>query len=194
MNETEPLGNPTEKNAVLTGNVNYATFNYRFFAALIDMTVVSMFGMPLTEWIAMHLYAPIDFNQFVLFFAVQHSSEELRTGFFKLLNEQDVAKKVLINNLIQLAIIGCYILPFWFKFRSTPGKMLLGLEIRDASTLELMSHKQVILRFFGYVISGIPLSLGFIWMAFSKRKQGWHDMIAHTVVVKKERKKKVEAP
>ncbi len=36
----------------------------------------------------------------------------------------------------------------------------------------------------GYIISAIPLLLGFIWAAFDARKQGWHDKIASTVVIR----------
>ena len=39
------------------------------------------------------------------------------------------------------------------------------------------------LRYLGYVISAIPLFLGFIWIAFDKQKQGFHDKIAGTFVV-----------
>jgi uncharacterized RDD family membrane protein YckC len=30
----------------------------------------------------------------------------------------------------------------------------------------------------------LPLCLGFIWVAFDRKKQGWHDKIARTVVVR----------
>ena len=74
------------------------------------------------------------------------------------------------------------------------NKALMGIEIRDATTYELMTHKQMVLRFFGYIISGIPLTLGFMWMGFNKKRRCWHDFMAHTIVVKKEKKPKEEAP
>ncbi|TOR03819.1 RDD family protein, partial [Vibrio parahaemolyticus] len=33
-------------------------------------------------------------------------------------------------------------------------------------------------------VSTIPLCLGFVWVAFSGKKQGWHDMISNTVVIR----------
>jgi len=30
----------------------------------------------------------------------------------------------------------------------------------------------------------LPLMLGILWVAFDPRKQGWHDKLAHTVVVR----------
>jgi len=38
-----------------------------------------------------------------------------------------------------------------------------------------------------YLISKLALYLGFIWIAFDRRKQGWHDKIAGTVVVRGEK-------
>jgi uncharacterized RDD family membrane protein YckC len=39
-------------------------------------------------------------------------------------------------------------------------------------------------RFFAYFVSIFPACLGFLWIAFDRRKQGWHDKIAGTVVVR----------
>jgi uncharacterized RDD family membrane protein YckC len=42
-------------------------------------------------------------------------------------------------------------------------------------------------RYVGYIISTIPLCLGFLWVGFDSKKQGWHDKIAGTVVVRNRR-------
>jgi uncharacterized RDD family membrane protein YckC len=34
------------------------------------------------------------------------------------------------------------------------------------------------------LLSYLPLGLGFLWVAFSKQKRGWHDLIAKTDVVR----------
>ena len=39
-------------------------------------------------------------------------------------------------------------------------------------------------RLVGYWVSSLPLALGYIWVALDRRKQGWHDKIAGTQVVK----------
>jgi len=36
----------------------------------------------------------------------------------------------------------------------------------------------------GYLISALIFYLGFIWIAFDRKKQGWHDKIAGTCVIK----------
>ena len=55
--------------------------------------------------------------------------------------------------------------------------------INDAATGEKPTMKQWILRYIGYFVSIVPLGLGYVWVAFDKRKQGWHDKLAGTVVV-----------
>lgn len=83
-----------------------------------------------------------------------------------------------------------YVLPFiatiwfWRRFLGTPGKMLVGIKIVDAKTGDKMSIAQSIARYFAYLISMIPFGLGFFWIAVDKKKQGWHDKLAGTVVIR----------
>lgn len=72
---------------------------------------------------------------------------------------------------------------FWVKRSATPGKMLLGLKIVDAKTGEDISLGQSFIRYVGYIVSGMVLMLGYIWVALDIEKQGWHDKMAGTVVV-----------
>ena len=62
--------------------------------------------------------------------------------------------------------------------------MLLKLSIVDEKSGLKPSIKQSIIRYLGYYVSSIPLLLGIIWVGIDKRKQGWHDKMAGTVVVK----------
>jgi uncharacterized RDD family membrane protein YckC len=41
-----------------------------------------------------------------------------------------------------------------------------------------------LLRYVGFIIAALPLLIGLIWAAFDARKQGWHDKIASTVVIR----------
>jgi uncharacterized RDD family membrane protein YckC len=72
---------------------------------------------------------------------------------------------------------------FWRYRGATPGKMLFSMKIVDADTLGAPSTGKLIGRYFAYLVSMIPLCLGFLWIAFDKRKQGWHDKLAGTVVI-----------
>ena len=76
-----------------------------------------------------------------------------------------------------------YSVGFWILKSATIGKMLVKVKIVNAKTGEPASPLQCIVRYLGYFVSALPLGLGFIWVAFDKRKQGWHDKIARTLVV-----------
>lgn len=76
------------------------------------------------------------------------------------------------------------VLAFWFYKSATPGKMATNLTIVDAKTGAKPSRGQFIIRYLGYYLAALPLFLGIIWVVFDKKKQGWHDKIAGTVVIK----------
>jgi uncharacterized RDD family membrane protein YckC len=84
--------------------------------------------------------------------------------------------------VVNLALAAAALL-FW-RFRgATPGKMAIGAKIVDARTGGAPSTGALTLRFVAYIVSMLPFFLGFLWIAFDKRKQGFHDKIAKTVVV-----------
>ncbi len=86
-----------------------------------------------------------------------------------------------VLNYIFPAIV---IIIFWVYKSATPGKIVLKLKIADAETNEKPSTGQFIGRYFAYYVSTIPFCLGLIWVGFDKRKQGWHDKLAGTVVIR----------
>lgn len=73
---------------------------------------------------------------------------------------------------------------FWIARQATPGKMAIGARIVDSSTGQAASTGQLVGRYLGYYVSVLPFFLGIIWVAFDSRKQGWHDKLAGTVVVR----------
>jgi uncharacterized RDD family membrane protein YckC len=89
-----------------------------------------------------------------------------------------------------LSIIINYVFPalavilFWIYRSATPGKMVFNLTIVDATTGGKPSTGQMVGRYFGYYVSTVPLLLGIIWVGIDKRKQGLHDKLAGTVVIK----------
>lgn len=76
-----------------------------------------------------------------------------------------------------------YYVGFWILKSATIGKMLVKVKIVDAKTGKPASPLQCIVRYLGYIVSALPLGLGFFWIAFDRKKQGWHDKIARTLVV-----------
>ena len=72
---------------------------------------------------------------------------------------------------------------FWRYCGATPGKIAFSAKIVDAQSGGRPSTGRLVARYFAYIVSGLPLFLGFVWIAIDRRKQGWHDKIAGTVVV-----------
>lgn len=73
---------------------------------------------------------------------------------------------------------------FWIYRQATPGKMAVSARVVDAATGDGLTAGQAIGRYLAYFVSMLPLFLGIIWVAFDPKKQGWHDKLAGTVVVR----------
>ena len=89
-------------------------------------------------------------------------------------------------DLLSFVAIAATVIGFWRYCGATPGKIAVAVKIVDAKTGEAPSLARLVLRFFAYFISAFPLYLGFLWIAVDRRKQGWHDKIARTVVINSE--------
>ncbi len=74
----------------------------------------------------------------------------------------------------------------------TPGKMALSIKVVDAQgnppTLRVAAVREIP----GKLISTVGLCLGFAWIGRDKEKQGWHDKIASTHVVRVVKAKSME--
>ncbi len=86
--------------------------------------------------------------------------------------------------LVNYVVPAVIVIVFWLTKQATPGKMAIGAKVVDARTGGPMSLGQSIGRYLGYFVSLFGLCLGFLWVAFDSRKQGWHDKLAGTVVVR----------
>ena len=78
------------------------------------------------------------------------------------------------------------IILFWMRWQATPGKMVISAKVVDARTGENPSTAQCIGRYLAYFPSFLMLGIGILWVAFDKRKQGWHDKLAGTVVIRRD--------
>jgi len=47
-----------------------------------------------------------------------------------------------------------------------------------------LTFVHVLVRYIGYTINSLVFMLGWIWAFFDSKKQGWHDKLAGTIVVK----------
>ena len=66
----------------------------------------------------------------------------------------------------------------------TPGKMVVGIKVVDSQGNKPGLVTAAIREILGKVISTIPLYLGFLWISWDIKKQGLHDKIATTYVIK----------
>ncbi|MBS3800254.1 MAG: RDD family protein, partial [Thioalkalivibrio sp.] len=64
-------------------------------------------------------------------------------------------------------------------------KRLFGLRVVDFDG-ERISFARATGRHFASILSGLTLGIGYIMVAFTRRRQALHDLIAQTLVVRKE--------
>ena len=90
-------------------------------------------------------------------------------------------------NLFIILLFTLYHALFLGRSGATPGKRFFGLAVVPYGGSSRFGYSEAFLRSFGYFISGIGLGIGFLWIAFDQNKQGWHDKIANTSVIRKAR-------
>jgi len=140
----------------------YAGFWIRSGASLIDIVVMLIV-----------LYVPLSF----IYGQEYWTSDQMFYGFW--------------DALLGYVVPFCATVWFWLQYLATPGKMATKLKIVDAVSGEKMSTGQAIGRYFAYIPAVLPLGLGIIWVGIDKKKQGWHDKLAGTVVIRNNEKESV---
>ena len=152
-------------------DVKYAGFWIRFVAYLIDSLV--LFGI-----------------SFILFFAGVISMGLVI--YYSHINQRQFS--VALSNTYIGATVACYLLfgfvipwlyfalQFSSKSQATLGMRAVGVKIVGYD-YKRISFGRATGRFFGMILSGLILYIGFIMIAFTKRKQGLHDFIAETYVI-----------
>jgi uncharacterized RDD family membrane protein YckC len=149
-----------------TGVVTFAGFWIRFIAYIIDAIILG---------IAMGAVQFAFLGSFLAMPHIDNSRPELMLG--PLLGMIGVLSLVSIG-------IGCiYESLFVTKYGATPGKMALGLKVvrPNGGPIDL---GRAVGRYFGKMLSGIILYIGFIMAGFDAQKRALHDMICDTRVIK----------
>jgi uncharacterized RDD family membrane protein YckC len=67
--------------------------------------------------------------------------------------------------------------------QATVGKMALGIIVTDLEGRRIGFGKATG-RYFAKILSALILGIGFLMVAFTQRKQGLHDMLAGTLVIR----------
>ena len=141
------------------GGHSYAGFWIRTVAYIIDSFIV---GIPVL----------------VVFVAILQGSG----ADFSNMSTATANQYVRIFQLLNFAAEFGYFVTFW-TLGSTPGMRLVGIRVADASTFETIGAGKAMLRFLGFIVSGVLCGLGFLRVAWNPDKQGLHDRMAGTVVV-----------
>ena len=137
------------------GRYEYAGFWIRVWAAFIDSVLVLLVAVPLIAWF--------------------YGWDELVVG-------SDTFKPV--RFAIEWLLPAAATLVFWRYRSATPGKMAIGARIVDARTGQAPTLGQLVVRYLGYFVSLFPFGLGLVWVGIDRRKQGFHDKLARTVVIR----------
>ncbi len=87
-----------------------------------------------------------------------------------------------LNYVVQLAAVVLVVYMDGIK-GGTPGKLILGMRIVNEKG-EYIGIPMAILRYIGKILSGIILGIGFFMIGWDAKKQGLHDKITKTYVVK----------
>ena len=91
------------------------------------------------------------------------------------------------GHLLVLPVAIAYIVVYFWLVSTrgqSPGKLALGIKIVKADGGSLGLGGALLREIIGKFISSLIIYLGYIWILFDDKRQGWHDKIASTYVVK----------
>ena len=146
--------------------VQYAGFWARVFAQIIDTILCTAGIVPLLY--GLYGTAYMDFNKL------------MSSPLEYLLSYQPQTGATVLSYVVPTVAL----MAFWLSLQATPGKMLISAKVVDAVTRGKIGPGQAIGRILGYIVGLLSLGLGFVWVGFDARKQGWHDKLAGTLVIK----------
>ena len=83
---------------------------------------------------------------------------------------------------IDLLIMVYFVVFETSSWQGTIGKHLLGIRV-VTERYHTLTAENAAWRYIWKYVSALVLMLGFIWVIFDPKKQGWHDKLAHTYVI-----------
>ncbi len=145
--------------------LEYAGFWRRFGAFIIDLVIISI-----PSWI-MEPFWGFGFYGFE-----NGSGFPWEPGFTNL-------PPLVFADFVPTIIGIAYFVVLWSWRGQTLGKMVAQIKvIRTDGTKAGIGT--AIIRYLGYIVCILTLFIGFLWISLDRRKQGFHDMMADTCVVK----------
>ena len=174
MDATAPSPNPTT-------TTTYAGFWWRFLAYLIDDILLSFASFI----IFVPIWAVMGFS---LFRMANWSNtgwdfdSGVDPGAWQFIGS--VAGLAILTGFLSVALNWLYYaLMESSKYQATLGKMAVGARVTDLEGNRICFARATG-RYFGKIISGMILMIGYIMAGFTEKKQALHDMIANTLVIK----------
>ena len=152
-----------------TPRVQYAGFWLRFLAYLIDSLVLSV---------------PAVFLVFLMFVGMAGSLSQIerRNEVVPVLGS--ILFLILFYVLLFAGLWLYYAIMESSSWQATLGKKALNLQVTDLNGRRI-SFGRASGRFFGKLISGMILNIGYIMAGFTEKKQALHDMIAGCLVLRR---------
>ncbi len=153
--------------------IRYAEYRHRLLATTLDIVVAFFILTPLV----VQARQTVPVRNAVLeegMTSQQMLAELIQSGHLQ---------RLIVDNLVFAFGFVLLSLVSWMLLESTPGKMLVGLRVVRSRDGEVPGFWQWGVRALGYFISGLPLLIGFFWVVGNRRRRGWHDYLAATVVV-----------
>ncbi|MEJ0009998.1 MAG: RDD family protein [Alphaproteobacteria bacterium] len=185
MDKLVYYANPARRRRPEPEGPRFADLNERAMASAIDVMVLYILFFSMFLWLQERIYAHVDPGKLAEARDAINSAPDAAAVIhdFPLLWASHQPQLWLINMAVQVGIIGVAIVGTQCASGTTPGKWLLGLRIVDRKTLERPARWQFVVRYFGYIVSILPLMLGIFWITFGREHRGWHDRIAGTAVI-----------
>ena len=154
--------------------VRYAGFWLRFVAYIIDDLIMGFVGFLIS----------LPFIGGIIFSAIGIGENTEST--------ENIVKGIagIIGSIIGLTVVVAMLGWLYFalmessKTQATLGKMALGLKVTDLEGNQI-SFARATGRYFGKIISGMILYIGFILAGLTEKKQALHDIMASCLVVRK---------
>ena len=158
---------------------SYAGFLSRYLAFFVDSFFILVINLILLTIIGKNLFLSI---------LKLNSYEEMT----KYMNNYEFFLNYFLVLIILILVISIYFVFFWLNSNGfTPGKKIMAIRIQKLNNRKI-NFKDAVIRLFGYFLSSLGLYLGFYWIMWDKKKQGWHDKLAKTIVVKTGQKPKIK--
>lgn len=149
---------------------NLAERGKRFGAYLIDI-------IPIILMVFIIFYLFLDFDKTLTNYLNRGNEIEPRIQFLK-------ERNWIRETSFIIWILYCIIMES-SKYQGTFGKHIMGIKVIDENGNRL-SFSKSIARNISKIVSYLIIALGFLWILFDKKKQGWHDKLSKTFVVNKD--------